>query len=161
MKPRIAAAAALAFFAFGQLAAAEPGKASAQAAPAVRKEQPAPAITAKRDPFRPELDVVLPPPPPECGRLCEYDLVQLRVAALVTGMSVPLAGVEAPNGKVYIVDRGTPIGKLGGRVVEVANGQVVVEEPCKQAGKVARCRTNLKVAVAQPVPQQEENLLRR
>jgi type IV pilus assembly protein PilP len=113
---------------------------------------------AVRDPFKPETEVVLPPVAPECGRLCEFDLEQLRVAALVTGMSTPLAGVQAPNGKVYVVDRGTMIGKKGGRVVEIANGRITVEEPCKRGGQVAKCQIVLGVPKDLRAP--EENLLR-
>ena len=69
--------------------------------------KPAPSYTYsaadKRDPFKEGIEVTLPPPPPNCGRLCEFDLEQLKVSALATGISTPIAGVEAPNGKVYIV----------------------------------------------------------
>lgn len=108
----------------------------------------------KRDPFQ-EAAVVLPPKQDApCGTLCSYDLAQFKLKALVTGITTPLAGLEAPNGKVYIVDRGTRIGKRSGRVVEVSPRSVVVEEPCARES-TKKCRTTLGLPV-QPAPADED-----
>jgi type IV pilus assembly protein PilP len=113
----------------------------------------------KRDPFKNETEVVLPPALPTCGTLCEYGVEQFRIAALVTGMATPLAGLEAPNGKVYIVDRNTPIGKNGGRVIEVSALKVVVEEPCAKDTS-RKCRTEIGGA-KDPQQPKDEDLLRK
>ncbi|MBI5547174.1 MAG: pilus assembly protein PilP [Deltaproteobacteria bacterium] len=113
----------------------------------------------KRDPFKNEQEVVLTPPPPGCNTLCDYEVDQLRVAALVSGLSVPLAGLEAPNGKVYIVDKGTRLGKRGGRVVEVSGGKIVVEEPCAK-DSTKKCRSEIAIA-KEAKPHQDEDLTRR
>lgn len=102
------------------------------------------AAPGKRDPFKNETEVVLPPKDPTCGGLCEFDLEQLKVQAIVTGLSMPLAGLLAPNGKVYIVDKGTKVGKRGGQVGEVTTERIVIEEPCaKDSSK--KCRTELAI----------------
>jgi len=139
------------------------GTALAQAKPKDEKKvEPAPAAAdhvyapaGKRDPFQErEVKVVFPPSPPNCGTLCQFDVEQFKVSAVVTGTSTPLAGLEAPNGKVYIVDRGTVVGKRNGRVVEVLAGKVVIEEPCaKELGK--KCRTEL-VLAAEPKASDED-----
>ncbi|HCF56508.1 MAG TPA: hypothetical protein DFS52_00735 [Myxococcales bacterium] len=138
---------------------AEPAIQNKATSPKDSVAQPVAARPATRDPFKEEIEVVLPPPPPSCGKLCEFDLDHLRVAALVTGMSTPIAGLEAPNGKVYVVDRGTPVGKRGGKVVEISNGRIVVEEQCRKGGAVATCRVVLGIPETKMAP--EENLLRR
>jgi type IV pilus assembly protein PilP len=97
----------------------------------------------KRDPFKDlEITITVPPPPPSCGSLCEYDVEQFKLSALVTGLNLPVAGLDAPNGKVYIVDRNTRLGKRGGRVVEISAKGVVVEEPCaKDSARL--CKTTI------------------
>ncbi|MGI5862778.1 MAG: pilus assembly protein PilP [Myxococcales bacterium] len=138
---------------------AEPATRAKATSPEDSVAQPVAARPAARDPFKQEIEVVLPPPPPSCGKLCEYDVDQLRVAVLVTGMTTPIAGLEAPNGKVYVVDRGTAVGKRGGKVVEISGRRIVVEEPCRKGGAVATCRVVLEIPEAKVAP--EENLLRR
>ena len=149
------------------LAFAIPSAASAGEAAKSDKDKLAPppaaehsyGAAAKRDPFKNETEVVLPPKDPTCGGLCEFDVEQLKVAAVVTGLSVPLAGLEAPNGKVYIVDKGTKVGKRGGRVLEVSAGKIVIEEPCaKESSK--KCKTELAVA-KDAKPGVDEDLTRK
>jgi Tfp pilus assembly protein PilP len=140
--------------------AAEPAKADAKSPakadkPAVEHSYVAPG---KRDPF--ETIVILPPKEDHgCGSLCEWDTEQLKLAALATGINTPLAGVQAPNGAVYIVDRGTRIGKHNGRVTEVTASGVVVEEQCaKESGKL--CKTTIVMPSEEPKGK-DENLLRK
>ncbi|HEY3445092.1 MAG TPA: pilus assembly protein PilP [Myxococcales bacterium] len=117
------------------------------------------AAAGKRDPFK-ELDVVLPPPKDlNCGGLCNFDLEQFKVTALVTGLSMPLAGLEAPNGKVYIVDKGTKLGKRGGWVAEVTAEKIVIEEPCAK-DSTRKCKTELAIP-KDKAPAADEDLTRK
>jgi type IV pilus assembly protein PilP len=86
----------------------------------------------KRDPFRSFLaelsesrDVVTKRCPTPLGR---FEIDQLRVVAVVTGLDDPVAMVEAPNGVGYSLRRGTCIGRNGGVVSAVRSGEVVVQE---------------------------------
>ncbi|MGC4120956.1 MAG: pilus assembly protein PilP [Myxococcales bacterium] len=116
------------------------------------------AASGKRDPFKNETEVVLPPKDPTCGGLCEFDLDQLKVQALVTGLSVPLAGLLAPNGKLYIVDKGTKVGKRRGWVAEVSSEKIVIEEPCaKDSSRM--CKTE--VEIPKEAPAADEDLTRK
>ena len=60
--------------------------------------------------------------------LGRYEIEQLRLSAVVTGLEDPVAMVIAPNGAGYSVRRGTCMGKNGGVVVAVRSGEVVVSE---------------------------------
>ena len=143
---------------------ADPPKADKQPAKATAKPAPEPVehtyqAGGKRDPFKNETEVVLPPPSPNCGTLCEYGVDQFRLAALVTSLATPLAGLEAPNGKVYIVERNTQIGKNGGHVVEVSSEKVVVEEQCaKETSR--KCRTEITLS-KDGKQQKDEDLTRK
>lgn len=94
--------------------------------------------TGKPDPFRPlllgrERGV-------ERGELTplqQYSLDQLNLVGVVSGISEPKAMVEDPLGKGYIVQRGTWIGKNGGRVKEIGPDWIrVVEEYEDMLGRV-------------------------
>lgn len=143
MNARIVAMSAVLLLA--SAAQAEPPKAAEKAAAAKAAAPEAEhryLAAGKRDPFK-ETEVVLPPKPGAgCGSLCEYDVAQFKLKALVTGITTPLAGLEAPNGKVYIVDKGTLVGQRSGRVVEVSPRAVVVEEPCARE-TTRKCRTTI------------------
>lgn len=94
----------------------------------------------KRDPFRSflleeakatEKKVAASVQPIEnlrCGALCKWDLEQLRLVAIVSGVSSPMAMVEAPDGKGYTVRRGTFIGKRNGKVTNIRPSEMVVTE---------------------------------
>ncbi len=60
--------------------------------------------------------------------LGRYELEQLRLVAVITGLEDPVAMVQAPNGTGYTVRRGSCIGKNGGSVAAVRTGEVVVAE---------------------------------
>lgn len=60
--------------------------------------------------------------------LGRYELDQLRLVAVVTGLEDPVAMVEAPNGVGYSLRRGACIGKNGGVVAAVRSGEVIVSE---------------------------------
>ena len=118
-------------------AAAKPAApASAAAAPAA----PAPAAepdwayssVGKRDPFRSwvaELQAGNAALQTRCATpLGRFELEQLKLVAVVTGLEDPVAMVEAPNKVGYAIRRGACIGKNGGVVAAVRSGEVVVSE---------------------------------
>ncbi len=86
----------------------------------------------KRDPFRSFLSEI------ERGQgslatrcatpLGRFELDQLKLVAVITGLEDPVAMVEAPSGRGYSVRRGACIGKNGGVVAAVRSGEVVVSE---------------------------------
>lgn len=86
----------------------------------------------KRDPFRSflaELETTARTAASRCATpLGRFELEQLKLAAVVTGLDDPVAMVQAPNGVGYTVRRGVCIGKNGGVVAAVRSGEVVVSE---------------------------------
>jgi len=107
-----------------------------QAGPAEPKKAAEPewaySSAGKRDPFRSFLSEI------ERGQgslatrcatpLGRFELEQLKLVAVVTGLEDPVAMVEAPTGVGYSVRRGACIGKNGGLVAAVRSGEVVVTE---------------------------------
>ncbi len=116
--------------------AAPAAAAKAVAAPAT----PAPAPEAevayssvgKRDPFKSflgDLGASIGAVTTRCSTpLGRFELDQLRLVAVITGLADPLAMVEAPTGVGYSVRKGACIGKNGGVVATIRTGEVVVTE---------------------------------
>ena len=83
-----------------------------------------------RDPFESLLDIRKPvtkttePQTP----LQKFDLQQLRLVGVITGLGSPKAMIVAPDGKSYVLGVGTKVGKNNGVVVEIDKKQVVVKE---------------------------------
>ncbi len=118
------------------------------AAPAMPAQAPAPAPAAeqkkpaepewsyssagKRDPFRSflaEIDRAQGSLTTRCATpLGRFELEQLKLVAVITGLEDPVAMVEAPTGVGYSVRRGACIGKNGGLVAAVRSGELVVTE---------------------------------
>ena len=117
--------------------AAAPRPVSAAAGKAEEKPQAAAAewsytSAGKRDPFRSFLaeaaessHAMAQRCPTPLGR---FELEQLRLVAVVTGLDDPVAMVEAPNGIGYSVRRGACVGRNGGVISAVRGGEVVVAE---------------------------------
>jgi type IV pilus assembly protein PilP len=83
----------------------------------------------KRDPFRSPVTTVVTGPEGQCTEpLCQWDLDQLSLVAVVTGDANPFAMVEDPHGRGYIVRRNTKIGKQGGKVTQILRDSVTVTE---------------------------------
>jgi type IV pilus assembly protein PilP len=86
----------------------------------------------KRDPFRSflaELEKASAGLATRCATpLGRFEIEQLKLVAVVTGLEDPVAMVEAPSGVGYAVRRGACIGKNGGVVAAVRSGEVVVSE---------------------------------
>jgi len=114
--------------------AAAPQQAPA-AEPAKAPEKPPEASyssVGKRDPFRSYLSE-LSKQNSELATRCatplgKFELEQLHLVAVVTGLENPVAMVQAPNGVGYSLRRGACIGKNGGTVAAVRSGEVVVAE---------------------------------
>jgi len=56
------------------------------------------------------------------------DLSQLRLTGIIRASSGNKAMVEEASGKGYVIDRGTYIGIHSGRVIQILNDRVIVEE---------------------------------
>jgi len=88
----------------------------------------------KRDPFRSPVDEMKPDAPqlgPQvaCNEpLCQWDIDQLKLVAVVSGDANPLAMVEDPLGRGHIVRRNTRMGRQGGKVTQILRDEVIVTE---------------------------------
>ena len=105
------------------------------AVPTQESAEPEPAYSynpvGKPDPFRDPLDSAccMPPPLPSCTEpLCRYDLEQLKLSGVISGLANPVAVVESPQGKSYRIYRGSKVGKNGGVVKQVLRDSLVVAE---------------------------------
>ncbi len=121
----------------------EPSQLAAAPRPAAFAPAPAPTVAArndavsryayipagKRDPFRAELELPVPSPLPSlsCDEpLCRFNLEELKLTGIISGMGNPVAVFESPRGKGYSVYRGSKVGKYGGVVKQVTRDTVVV-----------------------------------
>ena len=110
--------------------------AAAPAAPAEPKKSEAPewaySSVGKRDPFRSflsEIERAQGGLATRCATpLGRFELEQMKLVAVVTGLEDPVAMVEAPTGVGYAVRRGACVGKNGGVVAAVRSGELVVSE---------------------------------
>jgi type IV pilus assembly protein PilP len=118
-------------------APAAPKPAAAAEAPAAEAQKPAESewvysSVGKRDPFRSflsEISVQSGALATRCGTpLGRFEVEQLKLVAVVTGLEDPVAMVEAPNGVGYAIRRGACVGKNGGVVAAVRSGEVVITE---------------------------------
>lgn len=126
--------------------------AAAPAAVPQKQEQPEWSYSSvgKRDPFRSfltEMERGQGALTTRCATpLGKFELEQLKLVAVVTGLEDPVAMVEAPSGVGYSVRRGACIGKNGGVVAAVRSGEVVVSEWAMRAdGTRDRTQTVLRL----------------
>jgi type IV pilus assembly protein PilP len=86
----------------------------------------------KRDPFRSFLADLASAERGAATRcataLGRFEIEQLKLVAVVTGLDDPVAMVEAPGGVGYSLKRGACVGRNGGVVSVVRSGEVVVSE---------------------------------
>ncbi len=115
--------------------AAAPAAPAVPAAPEAKKSEPPEwsySSVGKRDPFRSfltELEGQKGGLATRCATpLGRFELEQMKLVAVVTGLEDPVAMVEAPTGVGYAVRRGACIGKNGGVVAAVRSGELVVSE---------------------------------
>ena len=60
--------------------------------------------------------------------LCQWDLEQLTLTAVVTGDANPFAMLEDPQGRGYIVRRNSRVGRQGGKVTQILRDRLIVTE---------------------------------
>lgn len=89
----------------------------------------------KRDPFRSPIEDLkvdtrqVDDPGKGCNEpLCQWDIDQLKLVAVVTGDANPMAMVEDPMGRGHIVRRNTKMGRQGGKVTQILRDEVIVTE---------------------------------
>lgn len=83
----------------------------------------------KRDPFRSFLaDELAPDTRKVVTPLQRYDLDQLKIIGIIWGISSPRAMVTSPDGKGYVVQKGTLIGKNWGKVSRITQDEVIISE---------------------------------
>jgi len=83
----------------------------------------------KRDPFRPFfLDAQRIKTSENPSPLEQFEIEQLKLVGLITGLDKPVALVEDPSGKGYIIEIGTAIGRNGGKVSSITKDEVMIEE---------------------------------
>jgi type IV pilus assembly protein PilP len=88
--------------------------------------------------------------------LGRFELEQLKLVAVVTGIDDPVAMVQAPTGVGYTVRRGACIGKNGGTVSAVRTGEIVVAEWAIRAdGTRDRTQTVLNLPKREPLNLEE------
>ena len=112
-------------------AAATADKAAVETALAGPAYQYAYNPIGKRDPFRSPLGDIIKSTNPQgsCNEpLCQWDLDQLTLVAVVTGDSNPVAMVQDPQGTGYVVHRNARIGKAGGKVSSILRDAITVTE---------------------------------
>ena len=136
-------------------AAAAPAAAAPAAPAAAEPKKPAEpewsySSAGKRDPFRTylaELEKSQGGLTTRCATpLGRFEVEQLKVVAVVTGLEDPIAMVEAPTGVGYSVRRGACIGKNGGVVASIRSGEIVVTEWAVRAdGTRDRAQTVLRL----------------
>jgi len=113
-------------------AAARPAAAPSAPSAAAPDAEVAYSSVGKRDPFKSFLGDLRSSTGAVATRcntpLGRFELDQLRLVAVVTGLADPLAMVEAPTGVGYALRKGACIGKNGGVVATIRTGEVVVTE---------------------------------
>ena len=76
--------------------------------------------------------------------LCQHDLDQINLVAVVSGDANPMAMVEDPSRIGHMVRRGSKVGKKGGKVTDIARNCMTVTEWFQTPdGKLQANRTNV------------------
>jgi type IV pilus assembly protein PilP len=103
----------------------------------------------KPDPFQP---VSLESGPKKKGKpekvmpLQRFELSEFELVGILSGSGAKKALVQDLSGKGYFIQVGTPIGKKGGKVVQIDDREVVVEESFKDyLNRVKTRRVSLKL----------------
>lgn len=83
----------------------------------------------KRDPFKSFLAEELAPGQQKAlTPLQRYDIDQMSLIGIIWGISTPRAMVITPDGKGYVVQKGTLIGKNWGKVSRITQDEVIISE---------------------------------
>lgn len=101
-------------------------------------------LGVKRDPFVPPGGNAKKEP---ANELRQYDLNEINLVAIMTGLGAPQAMVMLPNGKTHIIQERDPIGRHNGRIYKIRASEVVIEEAFKDfKGRDKKSFTNLVLA---------------
>ena len=83
----------------------------------------------KRDPFKSFYQVATKDEDEfQGGVLQKFEIDQLKLTAVISGISRPMAQVNLPDGVGVNLTIGTPVGKNQGKVVRIKNDEVIVAE---------------------------------
>lgn len=85
----------------------------------------------KRDPFYSKLwkeDSAIELPKRAAIGLQKYEITEINLVGIVWGALGRKGVVETPEGKSYMINVGTPVGKHGGIVKEITEKEVVIQE---------------------------------
>jgi type IV pilus assembly protein PilP len=104
----------------------------ADAKPDAAEPERAYSSVGKRDPFRSFLAELAESREGAASRcrtpLGRFEIDQLKLVAVVTGLDDPVAMVQAPNGVGYSIRRGACVGRNGGVISAVRSGEVLIQE---------------------------------
>jgi type IV pilus assembly protein PilP len=115
------------------------------AKPAERPEAAAPvpaepvAVEKMRNPFQSYLAKERVRPARVKTPLEEYETASLKLMAVISNVADPVALIQTPDGKRYVVKRGDRVGVKEGRIVAISATSIVVqEEEVDEEGNVSR-----------------------
>jgi len=112
-------------------------------------ERPDYPKATRRNPFRPNLETVMPsaivgaevrPMDP----LELYSVGELQLVAIISEVSVPKAMFISPDGVGHLVKEGDRIGRNGARVTDVRNNEVELTEGGDEEGQALKRRIKLR-----------------
>lgn len=84
-------------------------------------------LSVERDPFGPpEIQAEV-----EEDALLRFDLLEIKLVAIMTGLGAPKAMVVLPNGESHILQEGDRIGKNKGYISKIKKNEVAVIESFK------------------------------
>jgi type IV pilus assembly protein PilP len=134
--------------------------AAAPAAPKGPEAELAYSSIGKRDPFKSFLADMRTSSGPVVTRcstpLGRFEIDQLRLVAVITGMADPMAMVEAPTGVGYTLRKGACLGKNGGVIASIRSDEVVISEwAIKADGTREKTQTALRLPKEQSLNLEE------
>jgi type IV pilus assembly protein PilP len=140
--------------------AAPKAAAAAPAAPRGPEAELAYSSIGKRDPFKSFLADMRTSSGPVVTRcntpLGRFEIDQLRLVAVITGMADPMAMVEAPTGVGYTLRKGACLGKNGGVIASIRSDEVVISEwAIKADGTREKTQTALRLPKEQSLNLEE------
>lgn len=102
----------------------------------------------RRDPFQPPIRAT-----PVVSKIAleRFEIGELSLEGIVSGISDPRATVIVPGGDSFLVGVGTRVGKWGGRVARITQSDVVVREEFIDPTGVVRVVEST-LSLAEPLP---------
>ena len=100
-------------------------------------------LSVKRDPFEP------PEASDKAGvnDLLRFDLNEMNLVAIMSGMGRPQGMIVLPNGKTHIVQTGDIIGRHNGKIAKITDSEVIVKETFRDyQNRLRSSLTNLVLA---------------